>query len=252
MGLAEGRQVSGLREKRSYEQQCGLALALDAVGERWTLLIVRELLVRPRRYRELLDALPGIGTNLLAERLKALEDTGLVRRIDPDRRTGGYALTERGEELRDAVVALARFGLGMPEHGPVPEHPVARASWAILAVEAMTRDARPEGVDESFEFLIDTEVFAVSVAGDTVAVRPGPAAEPTLRIATDAATFFEIGMHRVDPVEALLDGRVTATGPASPVPRRLRLLGLVAGRPAPVRPRAGGPAPAPLPALCRE
>jgi DNA-binding HxlR family transcriptional regulator len=239
-----GGDVSGVRDKRSYDQQCGLALALDVVGERWTLLVIRELLVRPRRYRELLDALPGIGTNLLAERLKALEDAGLVQRIDPDRRTGGYALTDRGEELRDAVVALARFGLDTPYHPQPATTPVTRASWAVLAVEALTRDAKPEGVDESFEFHIDTEVFALSVSGDAVAVRSGPATDPVLHIATDAATFFDIGMRRVDPVEALLDGRVVATGPASAVPRCLRLLGLAAPLPGAARPGAPAAAPA--------
>src|SRR6266480_2109730 len=86
--------------RRNYGQYCGLASALDVLGERWTLLIVRELLIRPRRYRDLLADLPGIGTNLLAERLKFLVDMGLVRQ----RGLGGaskrqmYELTETGEE----------------------------------------------------------------------------------------------------------------------------------------------------------
>jgi DNA-binding HxlR family transcriptional regulator len=71
-----------MTSRRSYNQYCGLAAALDVLGERWTLLIIRELLVRPRRYRDLLADLPGIGTNLLAERLKFLVDEGLVRQRD--------------------------------------------------------------------------------------------------------------------------------------------------------------------------
>jgi DNA-binding HxlR family transcriptional regulator/putative sterol carrier protein len=222
--------VTGTREKRSYEQQCGLAIALDLVGERWTLLVVRELMVRPRRYRELLDALPGIGTNLLAERLKALEEAGLVDRIDPDRRTGGYALSERGEQLREAVVALARFGLTAAAHDPV-QHAVARASWSLLAVEAMTLDASPD-VDETYEFTVDDEVFAVVVADGRVRVVSGPAPEAALRISSDAATFLQIGTGGLDPVEALLAGRVEAAGPAAAVARCLRLLGLAKSRPA--------------------
>ncbi|MBU2667270.1 winged helix-turn-helix transcriptional regulator [Actinoplanes bogorensis] len=223
--------MSGSREKRSYEQQCGLAIALDVIGERWTLLVVRELLVRPRRYRELLDALPGIGTNLLAERLRGLEEAGLVTRLDPDRRTAGYALTERGAALRGAVVSMARFGLDLAGQQPGPSHPVARASWAVLAIEAMTIGARTEGIDETYEFTVDDEVFSVVVAGDSVRVQPGAASDPVLTVRTDAATFMDIGTGHLDPVEALLGGRVTTTGPVAAVTRCLRTLGLTAARP---------------------
>src|SRR5271167_1332823 len=93
--------------RRTYNQYCGLAAALDILGERWTLLIIRELLVRPRRYRDLLADLPGIGTNLLADRLKFLTDQGLVRQRDI---AGGkrqvYELTESGQKLRPVVLDL--------------------------------------------------------------------------------------------------------------------------------------------------
>ncbi|MBM2614212.1 transcriptional regulator [Actinoplanes sp. LDG1-06] len=222
--------MAGTREKRSYEQQCGLAIALDLVGERWTLLIIRELLVRPRRYRELLDALPGIGTNLLAERLRGLEEAGLVTRLDPDRRTAGYALTEQGAALRATVVSLARFGLDVAGRQSIPAHAAARASWSVLAVEAMTLGAHPEGVDETYEFTVDDEVFALVVEGDEVQVRPGAATGPVLSVQTDAATFLEIGTGHLDPIEALLGGRVTTTGPVEAVTRCLRLLGLAPAR----------------------
>src|SRR5215208_3219659 len=94
--------------RRTYNQYCGLAAALDVLGERWTMLIIRELLIRPRRYRDLQADLPGIGTNLLAERLKFLVDEGLVRQRDL---SGGskrqvYEITEVGEELRPVVLGL--------------------------------------------------------------------------------------------------------------------------------------------------
>ena len=94
---------------RTYHQYCGLALALDRVGDRWTLLIVRELLTAPRRWSELEAALPGIATNLLAQRLRDLEADGLVERMAAD---GGacYALTADGDALRDAIHALLRWG----------------------------------------------------------------------------------------------------------------------------------------------
>ena len=94
---------------RSYGQYCGLAKGLDLIGDRWVLLVVRELLQGPRRYGELLDGLPGIATNLLADRLRAMQENELVAKTDDDR----YALTERGEGLRDVLSAIM-FGTGKP------------------------------------------------------------------------------------------------------------------------------------------
>jgi DNA-binding HxlR family transcriptional regulator len=98
--------------KRRYRERSGLAAALDIVGERWTLLIVRELLRAPRRYGELLEALPGIGTNLLANRLRDLETAGVVARVlAPSPQSAVvYALTDRGRALRPAVDALQAWG----------------------------------------------------------------------------------------------------------------------------------------------
>ena len=104
---------TGTGTRRHYNQYCGLASALDVVGERWTLLIVRELLMGPRRYMDMLSDLPGIGTNLLAERLKSLVELGVVRQIP---QPGGgsrmaYELTQVGEDLRPIVLGLARWGM---------------------------------------------------------------------------------------------------------------------------------------------
>ena len=124
---------------RSYGQLCGLALALDAIGDRWSLLIIRELLVRPdgARYTDLRDGLPGIATNLLADRLRGLETSGLLRREQPRPpvATPLFRLTELGEGLRPTVEALAVWG---GETGPgggcrrrLP------SCWLIIPIEAM-------------------------------------------------------------------------------------------------------------------
>src|SRR5687768_10280070 len=96
------------RSRRSYRQFCGLARALDVVGDRWTLLIVRELLVGQRRFGDLQAGLPGIATNLLTKRLRQLEQDGLVaRQLDDDPARGvGYVLTARGAELRNTIDGL--------------------------------------------------------------------------------------------------------------------------------------------------
>ncbi|HEU5107163.1 MAG TPA: winged helix-turn-helix transcriptional regulator [Micromonosporaceae bacterium] len=214
------------RERRTYDQQCGLAFALDAVGERWTLLIVRELLLRPRRYRELLDALPGIGTNLLADRLAFLTEAGIVRPLDPGRRTAGYALTDLGEQLRAPVLAMARFGLAlMAEQPGGSSASITRPTWAVLAIEAMVDPERARA-DDTYEFDVSGEIFHVRISGDEVSTRPGPAPDADLHISTDAKTFFDLGRGALDPIEALVSGAVSATGTPAAVPRCLFLLGL--------------------------
>jgi DNA-binding HxlR family transcriptional regulator len=218
------------RDRRSYDQQCGLAYALDVLGERWTLLIVRELLIRPRRYSELLDALQGIGTNLLADRLGFLADAGLVRALDPHRRTAGYALTELGQSMREPVLSLARFGLGYAAHHTPPAASVTRPDWAILATDAMIDDARASDVNEVYAFEVDGEQFHIAVTAGRAVLHPTAAAEATLRVETDAVTFFQLGAQRLDPLEAVLGGKVKVSGVPAAMSRCLRLLGLT-GRP---------------------
>src|SRR6478752_477301 len=101
--------------RRSYSQVCGVARALDLLGERWTLLIVRELLLGPKRFGALEEALPGIGPNLLSARLASLSEAGLIERVElpPPASVSAYALTERGEGLREPVEAMAVWGFGL-------------------------------------------------------------------------------------------------------------------------------------------
>ena len=123
---------------RSYRQYCGLARGLDVVGDRWALLVVRELLEGPRRYNQLLDGLPGIATNLLVERLRALEEGGVVLRRDDQT----YALTEWGEGLREAVYALGRWASPlMSRMAPEDEF---RSHWVAHPIHLLY-----EGVDRS-------------------------------------------------------------------------------------------------------
>lgn len=120
------------KQRRRYHQHCGLARALDVVGERWTLLLVRELLLGPRRYSDLLASLPGLTTNLLAERLSAMAEEGLVERSDD-----GYRLTAAGAELEPVVMELARFGgryLGEPKRTDRVD-----LSWGLLSLKRRYR-----------------------------------------------------------------------------------------------------------------
>ncbi|XRQ14306.1 winged helix-turn-helix transcriptional regulator [Actinomadura welshii] len=213
-------------QRRNYGQYCGLAAALDILGERWTLLILRELLTGPCRYNELLANLPGIGTNLLADRLKFLTEVGVVRQRSQDgAKTRMYELSEQGESLRGAVLSLARWGLGML--GAPEAEEIVRPRWGVLAVEAMI-DPRHAEADEVYEFRLDDEVFHVDVKDGEIKVRHGKApAEPALVVRTDAVTFVEIGAGRLNPLEATLTRRVVMEGAEDAVLRCSRLLGLI-------------------------
>lgn len=127
--------------RKTYGQYCGLAKALDHVGDRWTLLIVRELLIGPRRYSTIRAALPGIATNLLADRLHALESDGLVARSDD----ASYKLTAEGRELEPAIHALVRWGGRWM--GERHRDEVFRPEWLVVALRSLLPKTRSGSVE---------------------------------------------------------------------------------------------------------
>jgi len=128
---------------RSYGQYCGLAKALDVVGDRWTLLIVRELLIGESRYTDLLTGLPGIATNLLASRLDEMEQAGLVTRevLPPPAATAVFRLTPRGEELRPVIRALGQWAGPLMTGRTKAER--ARTRWLVLPAQFYLQDRLP-------------------------------------------------------------------------------------------------------------
>lgn len=120
--------------KRSYQQNCALARASDLLGERWTLLIFRELLIQPCRYRELNQYLTGMGTNLLAQRLKELETEGLIEKVDPCDKRSEYQLTQAGWSVESVVLAIVRWGLGRKKEEANGAH---FHHWDLLAMKAL-------------------------------------------------------------------------------------------------------------------
>lgn len=122
---------------RSYDQYCGLARSLEIVGDRWNLLIVRELLIAPARYRDLIERLPGIATNLLADRLRDLEAAGVVeRRLAGEGSAVEYTLTPWGAELRQPIESLLRWSTPLMINGPAGGDSF-RPEWLTLAVPAL-------------------------------------------------------------------------------------------------------------------
>ncbi|AHH96877.1 helix-turn-helix domain-containing protein [Kutzneria viridogrisea] len=213
--------MEGLTVKRAYHQHCGLAAAMDVLGERWTLLLVRELLLGPRRYSELLADLPGLGTNLLADRLRFLVARGVVRQCGVgSAQRYAYELTDTGHGLRPVLLELTRWGLFRPELSTVD---TVRPRWAFLAVEALAAGRHAE-VDEDYEFRVDGEVFHLSVRAGRAHGGLGPAQPPSVVATTDAGTLLVVCAQPTALTEATHAGRLELTGTDSAVRRCTALL----------------------------
>ncbi|MDX6284872.1 MAG: hypothetical protein QOG53_357 [Frankiales bacterium] len=211
--------------KRSYEQFCGLATALDIVGERWTLLIVRDLALGPQRYTDLLAGLPGIGTNLLADRLRQLEDNGIVRRtqLPPPAAITAYELTESGRELREALLPIAVWGARRMDFD---DDSYRRPDWLLLSLRSRFRPEHAVGVHDTYEFVVDGEPFHVRVRDGEVDVQRGPApGAADVVLTTDLPTLYEMGLGRLTTAEAVSRKRATVTGSRGALARAAMILG---------------------------
>ena len=198
--------------KRSYDQWCAVARSLDIVGERWTMLIVRDLLIGPKRYTDILGGLPGIGTNLLAQRLRELEAHGLVERslLPAPASATVYGLTEKGAALDPVVSALGRWGfefLGKPR----PTDAMLPAPFFVSLHASFNPTARP-GLKERYAFRIDDRIFEVEVAGGRCTSREGASSSADVTFTTDAATLFALRRRELTPKQAIARGKVRVDG----------------------------------------
>lgn len=191
--------------RRSYRQHCALARALDVVGERWTLLLVRELLCGPRRFKDLQAGLPGMGTNLLSDRLKELVEAGLLERQDMR-----YSLTPRGRELEAAVIALARFGA--PLLGERSAQELWRADWNVLALKYAFRPERAKKTRGVIEYRIDDSRVQAKLHDGRLETSGEPRWKPDLVVSADGATFLEMASGELDPVVAEEEQRLEVEG----------------------------------------
>ncbi|MEO6835445.1 MAG: winged helix-turn-helix transcriptional regulator [Candidatus Tumulicola sp.] len=160
----------------SYRQYCALAKALDLIGDRWTLLIVRELLGRgPLRYTDLRDGLPGIASNLLASRLRALENAGLLRKqaAPPPNATSLFHLTPRGEALRPAILELGRWGAPLLAEAPASD--AFLGQWLAWPVELCLRDREPNHPPTAIQVLVGDEAVVVETRDGAIRTRLGRA-----------------------------------------------------------------------------
>ena len=175
---------------KRYDQYCPVCHALGLVGERWSLLIVRELLRGPKRYTDLVDGLPGIGTNILAARLRELEQAGIVRKhkLPPPAASTVYELTEYGAQLEEPLYALARWGArSLPPPGPKDEF---YEGWGHNAFAALLDPSAARGVTETYVVRVDEDAYTVRLDDGQLKVEEGAAEDASMDVELDRKTFF--------------------------------------------------------------
>ena len=211
---------------RSYQQFCPAARALDIVGERWTLLVIRELLRGPKRYTDVQDGLPGVGPNVLAARLRSLEQAGVVekRRLPPPAASTVYALTGLGEGLRPVLTSLFDWGLQLAD-APGKNDAVKASYWLPAIEHAIHPEALPADVDDTYEIRVGDESIVVTAAHGTAGVTAGRAESPDLVLTTDHKTFADLGRGALTTSEAFEQRRLTVEGDPAAAQRWAALFG---------------------------
>ncbi len=205
---------------RSYGQFCGLAKALDVIGDRWTLLIVRELLIRGAcRYTDLRNGLPGIATNLLADRLRELEEAGVVQREEapPPVATALFRLTPRGAALEPVLEQIGRWGA--PLLDTASSRDVFCAHWIAMPARHL-RDNAPDGPPVRIELRAGDEPVTVEAANGVVRTRPGAAEHPDAILTGSPRLLLALLRGEMDVERACAAG-LRLTGNAAAV-RRLQ------------------------------
>ena len=214
--------------RRSYQQYCAVAKALDIVGERWTLLILRDLVhLGPRRFSDLVRALPGIGKSLLTARLRQLEQAGLVgrRRLPPPAGSVVYELTELGRGLEPAIIELGRWGGNFMGTRAADE--TFLPSGHISAIRATFRKDAAGDIARRYQFVIDREPFFVEIEDGAVTTCEGTLPDRDLLVETDADTSIALMTRSLAPADAIAEGRVRIEGGEEEFERCIDLLAWV-------------------------
>lgn len=188
---------------RRYEQYCPVARSLDVLGERWTLLIVRNLLMGPQRYTDLREGLPGIATDLLTARLRTLEEAGYVQRRKLPRPAPAtvYELTDSGRRAGHVVLELAR--LGIERLGPPAADEDIRPGAVVLSLRASLNPGAAGDARASYQLQLDGEPFTISVGDGQVETARGQTAAPLFTLTTSARTLAELLSGATDPAAAI-------------------------------------------------
>ena len=216
--------------KRSYGDPCGIARALDVVGERWALLVVREPVLGPQRFTDLRAHLPGIATDVLSQRLRQLEQAGVLRQTALAAPASGraYELTPRGRALEPVLHALGRWGSQEGFEGV--RHDMSVDAFAV-ALSTVFDPAKAHGLDTTLALVVDGDTLVAEVHDDSFDIRRGPSEQPDARLEGSVAALREMLWRGRSLADAEADGSVTVGGLRSVVRKFLTLF------PPPVPPR---------------
>lgn len=211
-----------MADKRGYGDRCGIARGLDIVGTRWALLVVRELILGPKRFGDLRAGLPGMSAETLAQRLRQLEDEGVVQRttLPPPAGARVYELTPWGHELQPVVLALGRWG----SQAPFPPGDAALSPDAMmLALPTVFDPARAKDADSTYGVRLGEHAFRLRVAGGRLDITRGDPGGAEAVIATDTATLPEVLWRDLAVEDAEADGRLAIQGSRRAARRFLKL-----------------------------
>jgi len=199
--------------KRSYHDSCGLAQALDLVGERWALLVVRELVFGPKRFTDLRAGLPGISPNVLTQRLTELEQIGVVhkRRLPPPVAASVYDLTDWGRELDESLMVLGRWAARSPSFDT--SNPLS-ADSVMMSIRTMFQPAAAHDLSVTLNAILGDALFVVDINRGSITVKRGSADDADATIETDAKTLAQILYEGRDPADG-----ATITGDAGAMDR---------------------------------
>lgn len=212
---------------RSYNQYCGLAYALDIIGERWTLLIIRELFAGPRRFTDLMSGLPGISTNLLAGRLKRLEQQGvLIRRVlPPPAASTVYELTPLGQALEKSLLELGKWGSQFVPPSANGDALLTVGSYA-LTLKTFFRPEQALDVNEIYTVQIENEVLQVWIREGEIDIQQGEIRPADASFQTDMPTYLALLQRHIQPDDAIADGLIQIEGDPAALRRFLDLCAL--------------------------
>jgi DNA-binding HxlR family transcriptional regulator len=210
---------------RTYGDLCGIARALDVIGERWALLVVRELILGPKRFTDLRTGLPHIGPDVLSQRLRELEAAGVLRRrtLAPPAGSRVYELTGRGQELEPVLLALGEWGSAAPVP---PGNPQLGVDSAVLALRTLFDPQAAEDLDATFELRLDDQVFRARVAGRELDFERGEAADADATISADPMTLGGMLWQGYALADAERAGDATVDGDRHAAERFLKLFPL--------------------------
>ena len=208
---------------RTYGDGCAIAHGLDLVGERWALLVVRELLLGPKRNTDLRRGLPGASPNVLSERLRELERAGVIRRrkLPPPAGSRVYELTDWGRELEPIVISLGRWAARSPSR-PI-DAPIVSVDSIILALRSLFDPGTAHGLRARYELRFGEDRFRIEVADDEIEIVRGGADQPDATIDTDPGTLDTVLWAGRPLADAQRSGRMTIEGDTAAVERFAQL-----------------------------